>query len=153
MIELFKIIGYALGGIILGVIIGFWSRKRIVESQFDSIKNYSKKIINEAHQKAKTIKKEASLKAKDTFYQMRVEFEKDTKSFLEHNHPPLECDMILCWEDNLTQKEKDENLFAKNPNLKIVELKKIFFHYDFELRINGSPTEPASHNPKEAKNA
>ena len=79
MIELFKIIGYALGGIILGVIIGFWSRKRIVESQFDSIKNYSKKIINEAHQKAKTIKKEASLKAKDTFYQMRVEFEKETK--------------------------------------------------------------------------
>ncbi|MBW1721439.1 MAG: ribonuclease Y [Deltaproteobacteria bacterium] len=76
-------LGSAVVGIILGLIIGFWARKRIVESQFDSIRNYSKKIINEAHQKAKTIKKEAMIKAKDTFYQMKVEFEKDTKEKIE----------------------------------------------------------------------
>ena len=66
---------------------------------------------------------------------IRVEFEKNTSSFLEHNHPPSGCDAILCWEDNLTQKKKEEHLFSKNPNLKIVEFKKIFFHYDFELSI------------------
>lgn len=75
-----------------------------------------------------------------THSKIRVEFEKNTKSF---DHDPSECDMILCWEDNMTQKEKEENLFARNPNLKIVEFKKIFFHYDFELRITGSPIEPS----------
>ena len=77
--TLIQIIGAALAGIIFGVIIGFWTRKKIVESQFDSINNYSKKIINEAHRKAKTIKKEAMLKAKDTLYQMKLDFEKETK--------------------------------------------------------------------------
>ena len=66
-------------GIVLGVFIGLWTRKRIVEKQFESINSYSKKIINEAHREAKTIKKEAMLRAKDTLYQMKLDFEKDTK--------------------------------------------------------------------------
>ena len=74
-----QLIIVAVAGIILGVLIGFWTRKRIVEAQFDSINNYSKKIINEAHSKAKTLKKEAMLRAKDTLYQMKLDFEKDTK--------------------------------------------------------------------------
>jgi hypothetical protein len=64
---------------------------------------------------------------------IKVEFEKRTRDFIDHGHPPDLCDLILCWEDNLTHKEKDEYFFAKNPNLRIVELKKIFFHYDFEI--------------------
>ena len=74
-----KVIIAAVIGIILGVISGFWARKRIVESQFDSIKNYSRKIINEAYKNAKTIKKEAMLRAKDNLYQMKLDFEKETK--------------------------------------------------------------------------
>ncbi|MBW1887840.1 MAG: ribonuclease Y [Deltaproteobacteria bacterium] len=66
-------------GIVLGVFIGLWTRKRIVEKQFESINSYSKKIINEAHREAKTIKKEAMLRAKDTIYQMKLDFEKETK--------------------------------------------------------------------------
>jgi ribonuclease Y len=77
--TLIQIIGAAVGGIVMGLLIGFWMRKRIVENQFDSIRNYSKKIINEAHKKAKTIKKEAALRAKDTFYQMKLDFERETK--------------------------------------------------------------------------
>ncbi|MDB4443729.1 ribonuclease Y [bacterium] len=77
--TLYKLIGVALGGGILGVLIGFWTRKKIVESQFDSIRNYSKKIINDAHRKAKSLKKEAMLRAKDNLYQMKLEFEKETK--------------------------------------------------------------------------
>ncbi|MCF8061379.1 MAG: ribonuclease Y [Deltaproteobacteria bacterium] len=65
-------------GAILGFMIGFWTRKRIVEKQIESINNYSKKIINDAHKKAKTVKKEAMLRAKDTLYQMKLDFEKDT---------------------------------------------------------------------------
>lgn len=66
-------------GIILGFFIGLWIRKKIVERQFESITSYSKKIINEAHRKAKTVKKEAMLRAKDTIYQMKLDFEKETK--------------------------------------------------------------------------
>jgi ribonuclease Y len=66
-------------GIVLGVFIGLWTRKRIVEKQFESINSYSKKIINEAQREAKTIKKEAMLRAKDTLYQMKLDFEKETK--------------------------------------------------------------------------
>jgi len=64
---------------IIGIFFGFWIRKRIIERQFESINNYSNKIINDAHSKAKTIKKEAMLRAKDTIYQMKLDFEKDTK--------------------------------------------------------------------------
>lgn len=64
-------------GIIIGIFVGMLIRKRIIERQFESISSYSKKIINEAHRKAKTIKKEAMLRAKDTIYQMKLEFEKE----------------------------------------------------------------------------
>ena len=69
----------SVAGIIFGIIIGFWVRKRIVERQFESITTYSKKIINEAHRKAKTIKKEAMLRAKDTIYQLKSELDKNVK--------------------------------------------------------------------------
>jgi hypothetical protein len=67
---------------------------------------------------------------------IRAEFEKRTRDFIEHEHhkADADCDLIICWEDNLTEKEKAEYLFTKNAELKIIELKKIFFHYDFELR-------------------
>ncbi|MDB9822266.1 ribonuclease Y [Deltaproteobacteria bacterium] len=68
-----------LAGIIFGIILGFWMRKRIIERQVESINSYSNKIINDAHRKAKTIKKESMLRAKDTIYQMKLDFEKETK--------------------------------------------------------------------------
>jgi ribonuclease Y len=68
-----------IAGLVLGLAIGFWGRKRIVEKQYDSIRNYSKKIINEAHKRAKAVKKEAAIRAKDTVFQMKLEFEKETK--------------------------------------------------------------------------
>lgn len=71
----------------------------------------------------------------DTRVPIRVEFEKYTKDFLDHGHPASECDVILCWEDNLTKEVKDERLFEENPGLQIIELKRIFFHYDFDLKL------------------
>jgi len=77
--TIFYILIAGLPGIIIGAGFGFWIRKRIIEKQFESINNYSNKIINDAHGKAKTIKKEAMLRAKDTIYQMKLDFEKETK--------------------------------------------------------------------------
>lgn len=79
MISMIQIVVSILVGALMGLLVGFWIRKRIVEKQYDSIREYSRKIINEAHKKAKAIKREAALRAKDTFYQMKVDFEKESK--------------------------------------------------------------------------
>jgi len=62
-----------------GVLVGFFVRKKVVESRIDAIEKYSKKILSEAQKEARTIKKEAALQAKDTVYQMKLEFEEETK--------------------------------------------------------------------------
>lgn len=67
----------------------------------------------------------------ETGEQIRVEFESFSSNFLNHNHPPLGCDLIMCWQDNMSTKDKARHLFAKNPDLKIIELRKLFHHYDF----------------------
>lgn len=77
--SVIQIIASAIGGVLLGLLIGFWMRKRVVEKQYDSIREYSRKIINEAHKKGKDIKREAALRAKDVFYQMKMDFEKESK--------------------------------------------------------------------------
>ena len=66
---------------------------------------------------------------------IRVEFESSSSNFLDHNHPPSGCDVIICWLDNMSRADKARYLFAKNPDLKIIELRKIFHHYDFVVKI------------------
>jgi ribonucrease Y len=96
------IIGIALLSIIVGIPIGFFARKKVVESRVDSIEKYSKKILEETQKEAKTTRKEAALQAKDTLYQMKVEFEKETKEKREQ---------LLIQEKRLFNKE--ENLDKK----------------------------------------
>jgi ribonuclease Y len=96
------IIGIILLGLIVGIPVGFFVRKKTVESRVDSIENYSKRILQEAQKEAKTLKKEAALQAKDTLYQMKVEFEKETKEKKEQ---------LLVQEKRLFHKE--ENLDKK----------------------------------------
>ena len=74
-----QIIGLILSGLVIGIPVGVFIHKKIVESKADSIEKYSKKILAEAQQEARTMKKEASLQAKDAHYQMKVEFDKETK--------------------------------------------------------------------------
>ena len=135
MAEIIKIIAIVVCGVLFGVLIGFWLRKRIVESQFDSIRNYSKKIINEAYKQAKTIKKEALLKAKDTFYQMRLEFEKESKEKREQLQAQER--RLFNKEENLhkkieQQEEKERRIAKKERQLEQLEedLKKRHEEYD-----------------------
>lgn len=72
------------GALMAGVLIGFFVRKKLVESRIEAIEEYSRKILAEAQKEAKTTKKEAALQAKDTLYQMKVEFEKETKEKKEN---------------------------------------------------------------------
>lgn len=66
---------------------------------------------------------------------IRVEFESSSSNFLDHKHPPSGCDAIICWQDNMSRADKARYLFAKNPELKIIELRKIFHHYEFVVEI------------------
>jgi ribonuclease Y len=70
----------ALAGIIIGGVIGFIVRKKTVENKLDSAEEYSKKVILEASKQAETIRREAQLQAKDKLYQMKLEFEEETRS-------------------------------------------------------------------------
>jgi ribonuclease Y len=70
----------ALIAIIAGVVIGIVVRKKMLEHKLDSAEDYSRKLILEAGKQAETIRKEAQLQAKDRLYQMKLDFENETKS-------------------------------------------------------------------------
>lgn len=78
MITQFVII--AIVGVIAGAVIGIIVRKKMVESKLDSAEEYSRKVMLEASKQAETIRKEAQLQAKDKLYQMKLEFEEETRS-------------------------------------------------------------------------
>ena len=126
--TLIQIIGSIVLSLIVGIASGVFFRKKIVESRVDSIEKYSRKVLAEAQNEAKTIKKEATLQAKDTLYQMKVEFEKETKGNRKQ---------LLAQEKRLFHKE--ENLERKSEQLekredRISEKEKGIDQIDKELR-------------------
>jgi len=70
----------ALAATIAGVFAGIIIRKKILENKLDSAEDYSRKIVLEASKQAETIRKEAQLQAKDKLYQMKLDFEEETRS-------------------------------------------------------------------------
>jgi ribonuclease Y len=70
----------ALIAITAGAFIGIVVRKKMLENKLDSAEDYSRKLILEASKQAETIRKEAQLQAKDKLYQMKLDFEDETKS-------------------------------------------------------------------------
>ncbi len=100
--SLVHIIGITLSCLAGGIFIGFFVRKKVVESRIDAIEKYSKKILAEAQKEAASIKKEAALQAKDAVYQMKLEFETETRE---------KKDLFQGQENRLLNKE--ENLEKK----------------------------------------
>jgi len=66
--------------IVIGILLGFLLRKRIVERTISSAEEASKKILAEARKEAETIRKEAKIQAKEELYRTKAEFEKETRS-------------------------------------------------------------------------
>jgi ribonuclease Y len=119
-----QIIGIFVVGILLGLLMGFWTRKRVVERQYDSIRNYSKKIINEAHKRAKALKKDAAIRAKDTLYQMKLEFDRESKEKKEQM--AIQEKRLFHKEENLDKKieqyeQKEKKLFKKEKDFEAIE--------------------------------
>lgn len=69
----------AVFSIIIGVGIGFVSRKKIEESNLKAGRANAESIISEAKKSADNVRKEADLQAKDIIYQGKMEFERETK--------------------------------------------------------------------------
>jgi len=99
-----EIFGIALIALILGVLLGFFIRKKLLESRVDSIEKYSRKLLTEAQKEARSIKKEAALQAKDTLYQMKIEFEKETKERKEQLNAQEK--RLFSREENLEKKSE-----------------------------------------------
>jgi ribonuclease Y len=145
MTTWYTLAGVSLAGILFGLLIGFRGRKRIVEKQYDSIRNYSKKIVNEAHKRAKALKKEAAIRAKDTVYQMKLDFEKETKEKKEqlltqerrlfHKEESLDkkIDQYEQREKKLLKKEKDVETIEEDLKVKHVQLEDLLSSQRKEL--------------------
>lgn len=63
----------------IGFLIAFWIRSRLTARKIAAAEQEATGIIDRAVKEAKTVLKEAKLFAKDELYQMKLEFEKDTK--------------------------------------------------------------------------
>ena len=113
--QLIGLISGILLALFLGIIFGFFIRKKFTESRVESIETLSRKIVEEAKKEAETVKKEAMLQAKDSLYQMKMEFEKETKERKQEIQDQEK--RILNKEQNLDRKieliEKRETEFEK----------------------------------------
>ncbi|MDE6060178.1 MAG: ribonuclease Y [Clostridia bacterium] len=72
-------IGVAFVGIIIGAVVSYFVYKQQSKSRIDSAKNEAERIINEANQEAKSIRKDGLIEAKEQMNKMRDEFEKENK--------------------------------------------------------------------------
>jgi ribonuclease Y len=134
-LTLIQLIGIILACLLGGVLVGFFVRKKVVESRIDAIEKYSKKILAEAQKEANSTKKEAALQAKDKLYQMKLEFEKETKG---------KRDQLQVQEKRLFNKE--ENLDKKIDQIekregRIAERERSIDRIEKELRKKESTTE------------
>ncbi|MBN1831146.1 MAG: ribonuclease Y [Deltaproteobacteria bacterium] len=121
---LIQVIGALAFGGILGAIIGFLVVKRVGRREIESARNYKEKTINEAHRQAKTIKKEALVRAKDNLYQMKVGFEEETK---EKREQLQALEKRLYHKEEILDKKseqyekKESALVTKEKNVAIIE--------------------------------
>lgn len=67
-------------GVFLGVLLGFFWRKRVVEGHQKNIKIQSKQIIENAITEAEQLKKEALLQSKEAAYQVKQALEEELKA-------------------------------------------------------------------------
>ena len=120
------IILIAIGGILAGVVAGYFLRKKASEANITTTKKLAESIVEEAQKEAETIKKEASLQAKDKLYQSKIELDKETRERRQELQN-LEK-RLMAKEENLDKKvealdRKDGELAKRDKNLVTQEKK------------------------------
>lgn len=124
MISIPIMIGLMLLVLVLGTFVGFFIRKRFVESKIEIAEETSKKVLERAKKEAETIKKEARLQAKEDLYKAKADFEKETRERRLELHD-LEKRMVQR-EENLDKKvelldQKEVTLSKREGNLVVQE--------------------------------
>ncbi len=109
-------------GLVLGIVLGFWLKNVWSNKKIESADDTATKIIEEAHRSADSIKKEATLSAKDTLYQMKHEFEIETKE--KKNSLYSQEKRLLSKEENFDKKieqldKKESELSKKDRSLSL----------------------------------
>ena len=114
--------------LVIGVIVGYFFRKKWFEKRIADAENIASKIISEAEKKAEILKREALLQAKDKLYQSKAEFEKETaerraelqklekRLLLREENIDKKVNMLDNKEIELNQKEKNLLLKEKEIN-------------------------------------
>ena len=120
------IILIAIGGILAGVVAGYFLRKKASEANITTTKKLAESIVEEAQKEAETIKKEASLQAKDKLYQSKIELDKETRERRQELQN-LEK-RLMAKEENFDKKvevldRKDGELAKRDKNLATQEKK------------------------------
>ncbi|MFN2352912.1 MAG: ribonuclease Y [Desulfopila sp.] len=67
-------------GVVIGIAVGFFMRKKIAENQFHNLETQGKQIIENAIVEAEQRKKEALLQSKEEAYQLKQVVEKEIKA-------------------------------------------------------------------------
>ncbi len=107
-------------GIAIGIVAGYFIRKRVAAGNIDAAKKLAESIVEEAQKEAETIKKEASLQAKDKLYQSKIELDKETK---ERRQELVGLEKrLLSKEENLDRKieafdRRDSDIGRREKNL------------------------------------
>jgi len=78
-VDLYWIIGLALGIFLIGLGAGFLINKRIAANRWRLAEQKARELLETAKREAEALKKEAEIQAKDHFYRARVEFEAEAK--------------------------------------------------------------------------
>ena len=127
--ELYVAIIGMLSSLILGAVVagyfcfqqGIKHRIKIAEAQFDTAEKECARIIDEANEKAESIKKSKLVEAKDEIYAMRQSAEKDIQRAKAESEKELKERRSELSRSERRIAQKEENLDKKNDKLEKLE--------------------------------
>ncbi|WP_066683409.1 ribonuclease Y [Christensenella intestinihominis] len=92
------------GGLVIGLIIGYFYRRNIAESKIGRAEDSVKKLIDEAQKRAEVIKKETVLEAQEEVHKLRSEFDKESR---ERRNEITKIEKRLVQREELLDKKLD----------------------------------------------
>ena len=104
---------FGIGGIIIGLVIGYFVRKNIGEGKIGVAEDLSKRMLEDAKKDGETHKKELVLEAKDEIHRLRTESERETRE--RRNEIQKLEKRVLNKEENLDK--KSENIERKEEQI------------------------------------